>query len=450
LGAKMRHRKWFIALAAATAMAGVGAGPLHAQNTVLEAKVAAAAKSLQPKVVTWRRDIHEHPELSNREVRTGKLVAAHLKALGMEVRTGIAHTGVIGILRGGKPGGVVALRADMDALPIKEKTGLSFASQIVTEEAGEKVPVMHSCGHDAHVAILMGAAELLAGMKAEIPGTVVFIFQPAEEWTPPGEEAGAKLVMKEGALDGLNIGAIFATHVWPEDAGVASLRPGGFFANEDNFKLVLKGKQAHGAKPWHGIDTVTVAAQIINGLNTIVSRSTDLTKAPAVVTTATVHGGQRSNIIPEEITLTGTIRTLDNDMRDDILKRVRKIVETTAAAYGATTDLEISADYPLTYNDPALMAKMLPTIQRSVGADKLDANVAVSMGAEDFSFYLGKIPGLYWLLGAGDTKVPRSERAENHSPYYDIVESALEVGVRTQAQLALDYLASTTPSSKTN
>jgi amidohydrolase len=434
----MRIAKWIAGAAAASLTWGIAAG---AQARPATDSIFAAARKVQPRVVEWRRDIHRHPELSNRETRTAGLVAAHLKALGMEVRTGIAHHGVIGVLKGGRPGGVVALRADMDALPVKELTGLPFASTVTAQEGGETVPVMHACGHDVHVAMLMGAAQVLAGMKRDIQGTVVFVFQPSEEWTPPGEEAGAKLLMKEKALADLHPGAIFATHVWPDDTGRISIRQGGFFANEDNIRLVLKGKQTHGARPWGGIDIVSLTAQIVTGLNTIVARQSDLTIAPAVVTIATIHGGVRSNIIPEEMTLTGTIRTLDNAMREDILKRVRRVVETTAAAYEATAELEISPDYPLTYNDPALTAALIPSIERAAGPGNVDRDARAALTSEDFSYYLKDIPGVYWLLGTGRMSVAKDQRPPNHSPYYDIDEEAMEVGVRTHVTMALDYLS---------
>jgi len=326
------------------------------------------ADALEPQVIEWRRDFHANPELSNREFRTAEIVADHMRALGMEVTTNVAHTGVVGILEGAHPGPVVALRADMDALPVLERVDLPFKSVATSIYRGEEVPVMHACGHDTHVAMLMGAAEILAGMKDDLHGTVKFIFQPAEEGSPPGEEGGAELMVKEGVMEGVDV--IFGLHIAAGSyVGNIEYRPRGMMAAVDDFRVVIKGKQAHGSAPWLGIDPVVTAAQVVNNLQTIVSRSLRLTKAAAVVTVGSIHGGVRSNIIPEELEMLGTIRTFDPEMRQNLHRRFREIVNHTAASNGAEAviDLPYSAYYPVTYNDPDLTNQMLPTLNRTAG-----------------------------------------------------------------------------------
>ncbi|HEY9383945.1 MAG TPA: amidohydrolase [Gemmatimonadales bacterium] len=395
---------------------------------------------VMPQVIGWRRDIHQHPELSNREVRTAKLVADELTRLGLEVRTGVAHTGVIGILRGGKPGPVVALRADMDALPVTEQVELPFKSLVRTEYNGQQVGVMHACGHDNHVAILLGTANVLAGMRAEIPGTVKFIFQPAEEGAPAGEEGGASLMIKEGALADPVPGAIFGLHVWPEAVGTISYRPGPFMAAADGLSIVVRGKQTHGAVPWGGVDPIVVTSQIVMGLQTIASRQIDITKVPAIITVGSIHGGNRGNIIPDSVVMQGTVRTYDEAMRKDIQDRIRRTAEAIARSAGATASVEfVTPNYPVTINDPALTERMLPTLQRVAG-DRQVLLAGLQTPSEDFSYFQQKIPGLFIYLGIVPKDQDPANAPRNHSPSFFADEAALPVGVRTLAGLALDWL----------
>lgn len=425
----MGKRMW---LAAAAAMAM--ATPAAAQS--FDKAVFDAASKVQPKVVEWRRDIHQNPELGNSEVRTAKLVADHLRKLGYEVRTGVAKTGVVAVLKGGKPGGVVALRADMDGLPVKEDTGVPFASRATATYNGQTVPVAHACGHDAHVAILMGAAEVLAGMKAQIPGTVVLLFQPAEEGPPIGEEGGAPLMIKEGALDNPKPSAVFGLHVVPGEPGALVWRPGPMMAASDRYQIKLKGKQTHGASPWAGIDIASMQAEIVLAFNQIAARQINVTRTPTILTVATVHGGVRYNIIPDDFELAGTLRTFDPELRKDVMARAEKAVESIAARYGGSGKLEWGTPNPVTSNDPALTAKMKPTLSRAARG-KIKDDIDFITGAEDFSYYQQKVPGLFYDLGIGFPK------GVNHSPFFNVMdESALEVGVRAQALTALDYLAS--------
>ncbi|MGH9465207.1 MAG: amidohydrolase [Thermoanaerobaculia bacterium] len=401
----------------------------------------ATIAAIESKVIAWRRDIHQHPELSNREFRTAALVAAHLEWLGLAVRTGVAHTGVVGTLVGGQPGPVVALRADMDALPVVEETGLPFASQAVGEYEGRQVGVMHACGHDAHTAILMGVAEVLAGARATLPGTVVFLFQPAEEGPPGGERGGAGLMIEEGVLAGPPAPeAIFGLHVGPLPHGQLFYRPGAILAAADRLRLRIEGRQTHGSSPWLGVDPVTVAAQIITALQAIPSRQLDVTRAPAVVSIGSIHGGVRNNIIPEVVELDGTIRTLDADMRSDFHERIRRTAEQVATASGARAVVDIVAGYPATYNDPALTERMQPTLAWAAGGADRVAVMPAWMGAEDFSLFQRVIPGLYFFLGANPPGVGAWQAPPNHSPRFDVDEATLAVGVRALAGLAWDYL----------
>ncbi|MGH7654158.1 MAG: amidohydrolase [Gemmatimonadaceae bacterium] len=397
--------------------------------------------AVMPQVITWRRDFHEHPELGNREFRTSKIVADYLKSLGMEVRTGIAHTGVVAVLRGGKPGGVVALRSDMDALPVAEQVDLPFKSTVRSTYAGQNVGVMHACGHDAHMAMLLGAATVLAGMRAELPGTVKFLFQPAEEGPPPGERGGAVLMIEEGALENPAPTAIFGLHVWPEEAGKLSFKPGAEMSMADGLSIIVKGKQTHGAQPWKGVDPVVISAEIVTALQTITARQTDITLAPAVVTVATINGGVRGNIIPDSVVMTGTIRTFDKAMREDIHMRIKRTAEKIAEASGATATVGfggVSGSAPV-YNDPALLTRMMPTITRVAGG-KINPNT-VWMPSEDYALYQQKVPGLFLFLGVNKAGVKPDDAAPNHSPYFYVNEDALPVGVKTFAGLAFDYLA---------
>lgn len=408
--------------------------PAAAQS--FDASVFVKAKAIQPNVIAWRRDIHEHPELGNSEVRTAKLVADHLRKLGYEVRTGVAKTGVVAVLKGGKPGGVVALRADMDGLPVKEATGVAFASKATATYNGQTVPVAHACGHDAHVAILMGAAEVLASMKDKIPGTVVLLFQPAEEGPPAGEEGGAPLMIKDGALDSPKPSAIFGLHVVPGDPGVLLWRSGPMMAASDRYEIKLKGKQTHGASPWSGIDIASMQAEIVLAFNQIAARQINVTRTPTILTVATVHGGVRYNIIPDDFELAGTLRTFDPALRKDIMARAEKAVESIAARYGGSGKLDWGTPNPVTSNDPALTAKMKSTLSRAAQG-KVKDDIDFITGAEDFSYYQQKIPGLFYDLGIGFPK------GVNHSPMFNVEdEGALEVGVRAQVLTALDYLAS--------
>ncbi len=398
------------------------------------------ADALEPKVIEWRRDFHQHPELSNREFRTAGIVAEHLASLGMEVTTEVAHTGVIGLLKGAHPGPTVALRADMDALPVKERVDLDFKSEVTSLYRGEEVPVMHACGHDTHIAMLMGAAEALAGMREDLHGTVKFIFQPAEEGSPPGEEGGAELMVKEGVMAGVDV--VFGLHIGAGTyVGTIEYKPMGMMAAVDDFRIVLKGKQAHGSAPWLGIDPIVTSAQIINNLQTIVSRSLRLTKAAAVVTVGSIHGGVRSNIIPEELEMLGTIRTFDPEMRIQLHKRFRTIVNSTATSNGAIAEIQLpySAHYPVTYNDPTLTDQMLPTLKRTAGDENVVQIEAVT-GAEDFSFFAREAPGLFLFLGGKPLDVPADVKVSHHTPDFYIDESGMKLGVRTLLNLTLDYM----------
>jgi amidohydrolase len=415
-----------------------------AVSAALDQRIDDAAKKVEPKVVECRRDIHQHPELSNREFRTSKLIADRLKQLGIEVRTPIAHTGVVGILRGGKPGRVVALRADMDALPVTEQVDLPFKSTARTTYNGQEVGVMHACGHDAHVAILLGVAEVLSSIRNDIPGTVVFLFQPAEEGAPQGEEGGAALMVKEGALDNPKVDAVFGLHVTSRHpVGQIAYRPGPELAAVDSFRIKVHGKQTHGAYPWLGVDPIVVASQIVLALQLIPSRQLDVSLAPAVVTVAAIHGGVRNNIIPDDVEMLGTIRSLDEKMRSDIHARIKRTAEEIASSAGAKAEVTIETGYPVTYNDPALTEKMAPTLRRVTG-DVVVMNP--TLGAEDFSFYQQKVPGLFFFLGTRPKNQTAEEAASNHSPLFYVDESGLGLGIRAMAHVAVDYLRNAAPS----
>lgn len=413
--------------------------PLAAQSSRLGAEIDRRAALVNGKVVAWRRDIHAHPELSSREVRTGQLVADHLRGLGLEVRTGVAHTGVVGVLRGGKPGPVVALRADMDALPVTEELDLPFASKVRATYNGQEVGVMHACGHDAHVAMLMGVAEVLAGMRKDLPGTVEFIFQPAEEGAPAGESGGAEMMIAEGVLDNPKPGAIFGLHVFPYPAGQIRYRAGGIMAGADALRIAVRGRQTHGALPWAGIDPIVVAAQIVLGLQTIASRQVDVTAAPAIVTIGAIQGGVRNNIIPDSVVMIGTIRTFDPAVQRDVHDRVRRTAESIAQSAGATAQVTIEPGYPVTFNDPALTERMLPTLRQVAGAGSVLPTVPQTT-AEDFSRYEQKVPGMFFFLGITPPGTDPRTVAPNHSPRFFVDEAALGVGVRALAHLAVDYL----------
>ena len=415
----------------------------HPAAPSLTALIDAAAQAAEARVIAWRRDFHAHPELGNREFRTAGIVADHLRALGFDaVQTGVAHTGVVGLLVGALPGSVVALRADMDALPVAEEVDLPFASKVRTEWNGETVGVMHACGHDAHVAILMGVAEVLAGQRAQLRGSVKFLFQPAEELPPEGEDGGAKMMVAEGAMDNPRPAAVFGLHVTSRlPVGVIGYRPGPVMASADNLKITVHGRQTHGAMPWLGVDPIVTSAQVILGLQTVVSRQVDLTQEPAVVTIGTIKGGLRENIIPDSVEMRGTIRSFDEAMRDDIHERVTTLAEAISRGSRAGCTVCIQKNYPVTINDPALTEAMVPTLQRVVGAGQLHL-VSKVMGSEDFSFFQRVSPGLFFFLGVAPDAAAARTAAPNHSPRFFIDERCLVIGVRAMAQVACDYLAS--------
>lgn len=400
-----------------------------------------AADAINDKVIAWRHDLHANPELGNREFKTAKKIATHLKRLKFDhVQTGVAHTGVVGVLKGGKPGPVVALRADMDALPVTERTGLAYASKVTTEWQGKQTGVMHACGHDAHVAILMGVAEVLAGMREEISGTVKFIFQPAEEGAPNDESGGAKMMIEEGVLKGkYPPAAIFGLHVAPAPMGLIGFKAEGIYAASDGLSVQINGRQTHGALPWAGVDPIVVAAHVVTSIQSIVSRQIDLTKAPAVVTFGSINGGNRGNIIPALVELTGTIRTFDETMRKDIHERIRRTVSLVAQSHGATADVTIKQGYPVTYNDPALTEQMRPVLDRFALGGRAVIGPPIT-ASEDFSYYAQEIPGLFFGLGVAPDQQQSASIAPNHSPYFLVNDKALKVGVKTLASLAVEWL----------
>ena len=407
----------------------------------LAGHIDAAAKEIEGRVIAWRRDIHANPELGNREFRTAGIVAEHLKRLGFdEVRTGVAHTGVVGLLKGALPGPVVALRADMDALPVAEEVDVPFASKVKAQWNGESVGVMHACGHDAHVAILMGVAEVLAGLRATLRGSVKFIFQPAEEMPPEGEEGGAKMMVAEGALENPVPQAVFGLHVTSRlPLGVLGYRPGPAMASSDLLSIKVDGRQTHGAMPWFGVDPIVTAAQVVLGLQTVVSRQVDLTREPAVVTVGMIRGGVRQNIIPDSVEMRGTIRSFDEEMRDDIHDRVTTLSEGIARSARASCRVCITKNYPVTVNDPALTEAMAPTLARVAGEGKAQV-VPKVMGSEDFSFFQRVVPGLFFFVGVVPEGQDPKDVAPNHSPRFFIDEKSLVVGVRALANVACDFL----------
>jgi amidohydrolase len=409
----------------------------------LAARIDAAVAAAVPKLIAWRRDVHQHPELGNREVRTAAMVAAHLRALELdEVRTEVGVTGVVGLLRGALPGPVVALRADMDGLPVEERVDVPFASKERTIWNGESVGVMHACGHDAHVAILMTVASVLAGLRAELAGSVKFIFQPAEEMPPEGEEGGARLMIKQGALENPAPGAIFGLHVTSMlKSGIIGCRSGPAMASADSFRITVRGRPTHGAMPWRGVDPIVTAAQVVLGLQTIVSRQVDLTHEPAVVTVGAIKGGNRENIIPDTVEMRGTIRSFDESMRDDVHERVKDTAEHIARASRAGCDVCIVKNYPVTINDAELTEQMWPTLERVAGADHVIRMPKVA-GSEDFSFYQHVVPGLFFFVGITPPAQDAKTAAPNHSPLFFIDEDGLPLGVRALAHAAVDWLES--------
>lgn len=401
-------------------------------------KIDALASQYNQEVITLRRHFHENPELSNREFKTSARVAEELKALGLEVQTGIAGTGLVATLKGGKPGKTVALRADMDALPVEERTGLPFASKVKGELNGQEVPVMHACGHDAHTAILLGVAKILVDIKKDLPGEVRFIFQPCEEGPPGDEEGGAKVMVEEGVLKGVD--AIFGLHVKKElNVGEIGLKSEGFMAAADRFVIKVKGKQTHGSTPWTGVDPIVVSSQIVQGIQNIVARQTNLVQAPAVISVGSIHGGLRFNIIPEEIEMVGTIRTLDSKMQDDIHMRLKRTVNSICESAGATAEIELQRMCPVTWNDVDLTSQMLPSLRATAGGEHVSMLKPI-MGAEDFAFYSKEIPGLFYFVGVTPKGKSPEDAAPHHTPEFFVDESGLELGVRSMARLAVDYL----------
>ncbi len=405
-------------------------------------EVTAAAEKLQAKVVAWRRDFHQHPELSNREERTAAKVAEHLKALGLKPKTGIAHHGVVAIIKGGKPGPRIALRADMDALPVTERNDLPFASKVTSTYRGETVGVMHACGHDAHTGILMGVAEALVAMQADLPGEVMLIFQPSEEGAPTGEEGGASLMLKEGLFKDFKPEAVFGLHVFSSvAAGQIGVRQGPLMAASDRFAIKVIGRQTHGSRPWGGIDPIVAAADLIGSAQTIVSRRTDIAKLPAVVTFGAIKGGIRYNIIPDDVELVGTIRTFDEGMRQKIFADLKNVSEHVAAAHGAKVVAEVpdQPGNPATINNPELTARMLPSLQAAAGKENV-IEPPLQMGAEDFSFYALEVPSMFFFVGSTAKGIDPATAPSNHSPQFMLDESSLDLGFRSLMQVALDYL----------
>ena len=409
------------------------------QKTNTDKYILDAVNKIEPKCISWRRDFHEHPELSNREFRTSKIIAEHLRSLGIEVKENVAKTGVVGILKGSLPGPVIALRADMDALPVTERVDLPFASKQRSTFNGQEVGVMHACGHDTHVAMLMSVAEILSGMKKDLAGTVKFIFQPAEEGPPQGEEGGAPLMVKEGVLDNPKVDVVFGLHINAQTpVGQIKYREQGMMAASDWFTITIHGKQSHGAQPWLGIDPVVIGAQIIQGLQTIVSRQSELTKDAVVISTTIFKAGVRENIIPEEVTLSGTIRTLDTGMQKDIWMRIERTAKNIAAASGATSDVEIASKTLVTYNDPLLTRKMIPSLNKASNNNAIVQDAQT--GAEDFSFFAARVPSLFFYVGGMPLGKDPKQTAAHHTPDFYVDESGMKTGIRAFCYLVLDYM----------
>ncbi len=425
--------------ASLVALLGLAAPPADA---AARPEVDAAANAVNAQVVAWRRDFHQFPELSNREAQTSKKVADALRKMGLKPRTGIAHHGVVAIIEGGRPGPKLALRADMDALPVTERNALPFASKVTTEFNGQTTGVMHACGHDAHTAILLGIAKSLVDMRAQLPGQVMLVFQPSEEGAPAGEQGGASLMLEEGLFRDFKPDAIFGLHVFSTlQVGQVAVRPGPLMAASDRFNISVRGRQTHGSRPWGGIDPIVAAADIVGSAQSIVARRTDIAKLPAVVSFGSIHGGIRYNIIPDEVQLVGTIRTFDEAMRQKVFADLKNVATHVGAAHGATVEANVpdSPGNPVTYNDPALTARMLPSLKAAVG----DANLLeppLQMGAEDFSYYAKEVPGLFWFVGATAKGTDPATAPSNHSPEFMLDEGALDVGMRTMLQAALDFL----------
>ncbi len=414
--------------------------PLQLQAKITAAEIDQLADGAQAQVVEWRRWFHQNPELGNREFNTSKRVAEILQGMGLEPKTGIAHTGVVAIIEGGKPGPLVALRADMDGLPVTEQTGLPFASVAKSEYNGVETGVMHACGHDSHMAMLLGTASILNALKAELPGSVMLIFQPAEEGAPAGERGGAELMLKEGLWAERKPEAVFGLHVGiNQPGGKVAVRPGPMLAAVDSFTLTVNGKQTHGARPWNGVDPIVVAAQIILGLQTIESRQVDVTLAPSIISVGRINGGIRNNVIPDSVEMEGTIRSFDQAMREQIHTRIERTAKGIAESAGAEIKLDLEYGYPATVNDTGLTARMLPTLQRVAGEGGL-IEVPAQTVAEDFSYFANETPGLYLFIGSGAPGVDPDSLPSNHSPLFDMYEPGMELGVRAFSNLVVDYL----------
>ncbi len=410
------------------------------KTTDVTTKINLAADKIEGRCIAWRRDLHEHPELGNSEFRTAKIIADHLRSLGFEVKENVGKTGVLGILKGAKPGPCIGLRADMDALPVAERVDLPFASKVKSTYNGQNVGVMHACGHDTHVAILMSVAEILAGMKNELKGTVKFLFQPAEEGPPEGEEGGAPLMIKEGVLENPKVDVMFGLHINSQtEVGKIKYRSGGTMAASDWFKIKVKGKQTHGSQPWAGIDPVVVSAQIINGLQTIISRQTELTKNAAVISVSVINGGVRSNIIPEEVIMLGTIRTLDTGMQHIIHEKIKLTASKIAEASGATAEITIDNKTLVTYNNPELTKKMIPSFLKAAGPENV-IEAEASTGSEDFSFFAEKVPSIFFFIGGMTKGTDPNKAFPHHTPDFRIDESGMKTGVKAFCNLVFDYM----------
>jgi amidohydrolase len=415
-------------------------GAIAQVNSKLQAKLEQQARQLEPTVITWRRHLHQYPELSNREVKTAAYVAEHLRKLGLEVQTGIAHTGVVALLRTGKPGPVIALRADMDALPVTERNDLPFASKEKAVFNDQETGVMHACGHDSHVAILMAAAEILSKNKSDLKGTIKFIFQPAEEGPPAGEEGGADLMVKEGVLENPKVDVIFGLHIQGiRKLGQIAYKPAGMMAASDWFTIKVKGKQSHGAAPWLGIDPIVVSAQIINGIQTIVSRQTQLTKEAAVISVGMIHAGVRQNIIPETAEMSGTIRTFDPAMQQDIHAKLKRTATLIAESAGATAEVTIDRKTPVTFNDPALTEKMVASLVKAAGEENV-ARIPADTGAEDFAYYQQKVPGFFFFVGACPPDTDPAKAPSHHTPDFMMDERGMLTGLKAMLNVAVDYM----------
>lgn len=409
-------------------------------SPALQTKIDKQSKEIESRMIEWRRKFHQNPELSNREFKTAAKVAEHLKALGIEVQTGVAHTGVVGILKGGKPGPVIALRADMDALPVTERNSLPFASKEKAIFNGQETGVMHACGHDAHVAILMSVAEILAKNKNDIKGTIKFIFQPAEEGPPTGEKGGAGYMVEEGVLENPKVDVIFGLHVRSiTKLGVIEYRPKGFMAASDWFTIKIKGKQAHGSRPWLGVDPIVVSSQIIAGLQTIVSRQTDLTQAAAVISIGRINSGIRENIIPETLEMSGTIRTFDPEMQKIIHEKIKLIATKIAESSGAQAEVIIDKKTPVTYNDDKITRQLVSSLKYAAGENNV-VEITPDTGSEDFAYYQEKVPGVFFFVGACPPDVDPAKAPSHHTPDFIMDERSMLVGLKAMLQITFDYM----------